>query len=548
MATKNDTIQAARALKALREAQVDPAAELTARILSWRKDPYLFFREALGVELSNQQREMCRLVADMEQAKINGANGKKLSQKPVKYAFAIGEYSEEDLFKALGISIHSGNGLGKDFFCAGLVLRDLIVFPANETVGLITANSAKQVEDVFSKEVQRHIKRNPVELWRYIIVDRGGVYAANNGKKSETTFYTKRTAVVRGSEDEQGESLKGIHGPYMKLILDEASGLPDGVFRPIEVTLTGKCNFVILIGNPTRSSGYFYRSHYDPLEAGFWVKVRWNAEESDMDTIQPGLKAQIERMRKYGEDSPAYRIGVLGLPPLVDQNALIPMDWILDAIDRDIEPDPDAPLVFGVDVGRGGDKSAICPRKGGKVFPLHENKDADTMLVARFVARNANDLEPMIVSVDLNGLGAGTYDRLREEKYSDEWFSYTDFSLFGVNVGESPSDDTRYRNLRAELYMKLRDMFQRKEISIPNDRELINELSVIRVKDWEPRVLLVSKKEMRAQGLASPNKADALMLTLYRTGQFRDKSKEERRGRYRFNRAPLEPEYGWMTA
>jgi len=81
-------------------------------------------------------------------------------------------------------------------------------------------------------------------------------------------------------------------------------------------------------------------------------------------------------------------------------------------------------------------------------------------------------------------------------------------------VAESASRDDRYSRLRDELYWRLRERFEARKIRIPNDDDLIGELTSIRYKpESSGKIKVESKLEMKKRGLSSPNKADALMLT-----------------------------------
>lgn len=494
--SKNDEIQAKKLLRQLREEQQkNPVEELRSNVERWQFDPELFFVEALGIKQTNQQRALVRLVLEMMLAKVRvGRKGENLTDR------------ERELSGKLGISVMSGKGLGKDFTVAGLCAWFLLCW--SDFVGLVTAPTGKQLEDVLSSEVSRVLKNSPLNLWQWVTVDKGGFFLMNGPKKAGA-FITKRTANVKGGAEEQGEALAGLHGDFMCLMADEASGLPDGVFNPLETTMTGICNLAILIGNPTRNTGYFYRTHFNERDREMWEAVRWDAEESDLEEIKPGLKAQIARMEaKYGRDSNAFRINVQGLPPLDEYNTLIPLDWIQSAVGRDIEVDEEHdPLVFGVDVGRGGDPSICLHRKGRVIVDIRENKSADTMVVARWVMQQMEDFEPDATVIDHNAVGAGVYDRLRELGGS--------YGVYGINFAENPSAKERFRNLRAEMYWKLREEFQNRTISIPEDEELVYELSSIKVEEYEPRLLLKSKKKMKLDGDASPNKADALAHSYY---------------------------------
>jgi hypothetical protein len=289
---------------------------------------------------------------------------------------------------------------------------------------------------------------------------------------------------------------------------DEISGIPDAVFSPLDRTLTGPINLCFFIFNPTKNTGYAIDTQNKNKES--WLTLHWNA--LDCENIS---RDQIERLRKYGEDSPAYRIGVLGLPPVASESCLIPYEWIQDAIDRDIIPTQYDPVILGCDVGGGGDRSTICIRQGGKIEPIIAINDKDTMKTTAWIGEHYHANEASVAVVDSNGLGAGVADRLRE----------LEFVVHPVDgQGKSGVTDDRHLNNRAAMYMCLREQFENKAISIPDSVELVNELGAMRLEMSGNKTKIGSKKELRKVLGFSPDLADALAMTyaipdqMYRRG------------------------------
>jgi len=120
---------------------------------------------------------------------------------------------------------------------------------------------------------------------------------------------------------------------------------------------------------------------------------------------------------------------------------------------------------------------------------------------------------PQDTNLDVIGLGAGVYDRLIELKYK----------INAVNVAEAPqtrNEDKKNKlaNLRAEIYKNLSDLFEQGDISIPDDLELIAQLSSIKYKfNSKGQLQIESKEEMKKRGVKSPDKADSLALCFMET-------------------------------
>ncbi len=181
------------------------------------------------------------------------------------------------------------------------------------------------------------------------------------------------------------------------------------------------------------------------------------------------------------------------------------------------------PLVaMGVDVARfGADRTAICVREDERVIFIASYWGDDTMATAGRVVNAIRTYQPAAVFIDETGIGAGVVDRLRELQKSDAAPHRVVLpgpraagpAITGVNAAARPSDREQYANLRAELYDALRWRFENHRIKVPNDPELISQLSTVRYGfTGSGQILIESKDSLRARGQPSPDKADALAL------------------------------------
>jgi hypothetical protein len=111
---------------------------------------------------------------------------------------------------------------------------------------------------------------------------------------------------------------------------------------------------------------------------------------------------------------------------------------------------------------------------------------------------------PDAVVVDANGVGGPVADRLKQLGYA----------VHEVNAQGAPSDKATYWNKRAELYDKLKDWLRFGAIDA-TDQQLADDLKGPEYHYENTRGVLQieSKEKMKQRGLASPDGADALMLT-----------------------------------
>jgi hypothetical protein len=470
--------------------------------VSWKENPLKFVKEALNVTSVSQQQEAAleelrRLVF----CKIKKSEDAKLNKEEERYASKI------------GISIMSGKGTGKDAWTSWVVAWFLCCFP-NPKIAC-TAPTKHQLKDILWAEISKWLRGS--EIKDFLVWQSDKVFWKESGGKE--WFAVARTTNVKGSQEEQAATLAGFHEDYMCLIVDEASDVPNAVFSPLESTLTGKCNFAIVIFNPNHSSGYAIDTQFK--DRAHWIPIRWNAEDSERVA-----KSSIEfKQKKYGRDSNYFRITVLGLPPLADPNVLIPWDWVMQCVDLEMEALDDDPEVFGLDVGGGGDPSILLRRKGPRVISLDEMNTHESEVLIGWVIRRVLDAEADLLMVDSIGIGWGVAGHLRTRL---DRVKVTD-----VNVSESASDDERFAGLRDELWWSVRELFEARLISIPNDDVLIGELTTIKYVEL-PKIKVESKRDMKKRGLMSPNRADALCLTEYFSSSTRralgGRAKQVRRG------------------
>ena len=218
-------------------------------------------------------------------------------------------------------------------------------------------------------------------------------------------------------------------------------------------------------------------------------------------------------LEQYGEDSTVARVEVLGEFPSYDNDTVIPMELCRSAVMREVDLTVSEPIVWGIDVARfGGDNSALCKRQGNTVLEMKTYNSMDLMSLCGAIKNEYDDAtvleKPQEILVDVIGVGSGVVDRLSE----------LNLPVIGVNVGESPSSKKNYLNLRAELWFKIKEWLSGRDVFLPSDDELVQQLvSPIYKYTSTGKVKLESKEEMKKRGIKSPDKADALALTFAST-------------------------------
>ena len=445
-------------------------------------DPVRFVREMLGAEPYEYQREFLEALA---------RNERKMSVK-------------------------SGHGTGKSTTASWAMLWFLLLrYPVKVVV---TAPTSSQLFDAMFAELKRWINELPKELQELLNVKSDRVELL---RAPAEAFISCRTARA-----ETPEALAGVHSDNVLLIVDEASGVPEQVFEAAAGSMSGHNATTLMLSNPTRSSGTFFESH-NRMANSWWTRT-WSCEDSPLVSDE-----FVDEMRlRYGEESNAFRVRVLGQFPLSDDNTIIPFHLVEAAQHRDVVVADDTDVVWGLDVARfGSDATALCKRQGPVVTELRSWRGLDLMqttgrVVAEYEALPPSK-RPTEILVDSIGVGSGVVDRLRE----------LDLPVRGINVAESPSMGDTYMNLRSELWFKCKAWLEDRSCKLPKDDQLQAELTAIRYSFTSSgKMKAESKDEMRRRGVGSPDLADALCLTMAsdaataQSGTFKSFRGELRRG------------------
>ena len=176
--------------------------------------------------------------------------------------------------------------------------------------------------------------------------------------------------------------------------------------------------------------------------------------------------------------------------------------------------------IIGFDIARyGNDKcAAVCIQQMGalhwKVCHVEqwEKKDLD-YTTGRILSIRAN-LNSNKNVIDEDGIGAGPLDTITKGQKRDDFIGFR-------NPGLSYNDSKFYGNKRTENAFKLKDLISKGHIGL-TDEELMQELSTLKYKYMnDGRKILISKEEMRKEGVKSPNLADALIMAVSLIGEIK---------------------------
>ena len=392
------------------------------------------------------------------------------------------------------ISVRSGHGVGKSAAASWVLLWTLLTnFPVK---CVVTAPTSAQMFDALFAELKRWIGELPVALSTILDV--------KSDRVSHRAAPSDAFISCRVSRQETPEALQGIHSQTVVLLVDEASGIPESVFEAAAGSMSGENACTILLGNPTRSSGFFFDTHH--RQAGEW----WTRKVSCIDSPRVSEEFVREMATRYGSESNAFRVRVLGEFASKDDDTAIPLELVEAAMNREgVTVLDDEPIVWGLDVARfGSNNSVLAKRQGRKLLSMRSWNNLDLMQLTGAIVSEFESCpprqQPVSICIDSIGVGGGVVDRLRELQ----------LPAVGINTAETPGMRQTYLNLRAELWFKLKAWLEARDCSMPRDDNLLAELVSPKYKFTSSGKLQIEGKDsMKKRGLPSPDMADAVCLT-----------------------------------
>jgi len=403
-------------------------------------------------------------------------------------------------FDTLRDATASGRGIGKSALVSWLVIWMLSTRIGSTTI--VSANSEAQLRSVTWAEITKWLSMAVHSHWFEVSATR--VMPAKwltELVERDMKLGTRYWAIEgRLWSEENPDAFAGVHNfAGVMLIFDESSGIPDTIWAVSSGFFTENTpnRFWFAFSNPRRNSGYFYECFNGKRDF-------WNTRNIDARSVEGTDKAVYQQIiDEYGPDSPQAHIEVYGSFPAAGDDQFVPSNLVDEARKRDITPDPEAPIVVGVDPARfGSDATVIAIRQGRTIVEIRRHRGDDTMETVGRVIDVIEEYRPALVVVDEGGLGAGVVDRLKEQRYK----------IRGVNFGNKSAKPLMWVNKRAEMWGAMRDWLRTG--SIPDDRYLKGDLTGPMTKyDSKGAIQLESKKDMKARGLASPDAADAIAVT-----------------------------------
>ena len=446
-------------------------------------DPKFFVHECLGDETYDKQNEILEAIRD--------------------YDF---------------VSVRSCNGAGKDFILSRACLWLLFRRPC---IVINSAPTNRQVEQVIWGEMRAAFQK-------------GNAICGFPGEISQKKISIGPKWYALGFSTDEESQFQGFHGEEIVVAFSEAQGMSSSIYTAAKRCLTSNAKF-ILIGNPLAISPEYMETfknanwkniHISAFDTPNFKDFGITIEDIRANTWQDKIAGRPFRFpalvqpkwvrmqwEELGEDSPFWKASVLGeFPQEGSDDSLIPIAWILSAVDRKVDMRGDH--VLGIDVARYGACETVgCDYDGYTAkFPIIKrgNSVTETAGVAIDYTREAQaparNAVPFRFYVDDVGVGGGLTDVLRDQGYD----------VTGLIANAKANEAEKFFDLRSEMYWLVREAFRLNTISIPNDKRLIAQLAGQKFEhNARGQKRLFSKEKMMKDGAESPDRADALAIAVW---------------------------------
>jgi hypothetical protein len=343
----------------------------------------------------------------------------------------------------------------------------------------IKGNPGKKVTIIAPTNEKTSIIRN--HIYNFIVgsrlftslvdIDRKGFERLRKEVSRRRVTFKNRVEMRTLSAEGKGEQLMGFGADL--IVVDEECDIDYEVYRARISRMLGDNpdSIYIGIGNPWHRDNQMWQHWSDPN----WNKIHIEYKEALLEgRVSAAFIAEQQALLTERE----FQILYAAEFPEESEDQLIPYSWIKRAV-REIPEGITGLKVLGVDVARGGNDSTVFTygiRTTENVYIAQEGEEyrkQDTMETTAKII----DLEKRIgfyrVTIDAGGLGGGPYDRLKEKKgegfkpiiipYEGGKSSITEFQR---KTRERKEIKTRFLNIKAEAYFRLRGLFEEERIII----------------------------------------------------------------------------------
>ena len=423
------------------------------------------------------------------------------------------------------------HGVGKTFTAKDVVLWFLMCHYPSKVI--TTAPSWVQVEKLLWSEINTAVKNAKVPLGgqckKVELFLRDDWFALGVSPKIDT--------------DDDGKRLTGFHSENVLVIFDEAPAVNPKLWEIKETLMTSKNVRFLGIGNPVENTGAFYEGFTDENVHSISMDIfdtpnfvqnnvtkledlqkilSWDIDkrETFYDKLKfpfphlTNIRWAVERLEKWGGDSPLFKSRVLSMFPEMSSDTIISLSSLERC--KEAKNNTDNIQYLGVDVARfGSDDTCIYHYKGGTKIDKLKFNGQDTVKTANVIKNKILSEGIRVVTIDDTGLGGGVTDQVSD--FLSE--SGIPCKLIPVNFAEASTAE-EYDGIVTDMFYHAKQLIEDQYIQCVDEGGLFAELTDRRYKFTNKGKIKVESKDdyKKRTGKRSPDDGDAFLLTLWGMG------------------------------
>ena len=434
------------------------------------------------------------------------------------------EYQDEiaaELIVRKKIAVRGPHGLGKTALAAWLALWGILT--ADDVKVPTTASAWRQLTKFLWPEIHKWAAR-----LRWDKLDREP-FSRDELLTLALKLGPMREAFAVASDNP--DLIEGAHAKRILYIFDESKAVPNGTFDAAEGAFSGAGGdtgleaYALAISTPGAPVGRFYDIH--ARKPGY---EDWWARHVTLDEAVKAGRISAEwaeaRLRQWGPTSAVFLNRVKGEFASSEADGVIALGWVEEAnrkwqewadAGKPMCHDEDGKLkpmdMAGVDVARSGeDKTVFALRYGEILTELRAYSKYDTMRTTGLVAGllGSKGGEAM---VDVIGIGAGVYDRLKEQGKPARAFN----AAAGAKRLKDKSGELGFINKRSAAWWSLREQLEAGEVMLPPDDMLTGDLVAPHWKEQSGgKIKIESKDDIKKRIGRSTDYGDAVVMAFWR--------------------------------
>lgn len=483
---------------------------------------------------------------------------------PIRFGEEVFGETYTDDVKKLMLSVRdnrdtlakSANATGKSHSAARIALWFFLCFPESQ-VYTAAAPPEDNLRKVLWSEIGSIVEKHP-HVFKGLKVN--DLHIARSAK----SFLTGVTIPTQGTEAQREGRFSGKHAPFIMFIFDEADAIPTECYRGAESCMSGGFARMLAMFNPRHESGILYQKEKKKVINVVQLNAFRHPNVYTGNDIYPGAVTRdktIQRINEWTEQlqpgervdaecyevpdflvgettlnpageyypvipagwrritEPAFSYMVLGEYPAVAEGQLISRAWVNNARSRwdsyvsqhGRTPPRGIRPVLGLDVAEMGvDSNVLCFRYGGYVAPLEQWSEIDLNRTAEIAGDHAVNRNAQFIAVDGTGVGAGIASRIESDWHIES---------YSVKMNSKPSyavEEGEFALMRDQLWWMTREWLRHdRNAMLPPDEKLLEELTTPTYSIASGKIKIMKKDDMKELLHRSPDRAEALILTLY---------------------------------